>query len=432
MSRSKIVIVTGASPCWAPRAPKEAEALSEAGFDVTILGASGSRRQLEADLKLAADRGFTYEAADAQLFQGSGSILALWAMGIRAKLARKLFRTGHIVTAPLFSPWAKDLARRAMDMQPRLAILHLEPGLRAGVDLVRSGVPIAVDMEDWYSEDLPPQARSGRPVEALRHFERTLLRCSQYSSCTTEVMADVLATEYECPRPLRIYNVFPKPVLGDPAIRRDRSPAAKSMAGSASRGESARSVHWFSQTVGPGRGLEELMAASAELTGEFEIHLRGHTEIYQAWLEDAVPPALRSRVFLHSAVPDDELPRRIAEHDIGFAGEVTSIRSRDLTATNKIFQYLQSGLAVVASNTKGQREVADASAGAVRLYRSGDRSDLQQALRDCLESPEKLAAAKAAARDVAVKTFRWDNEKHRLVESVRNSLERQSHQRSNQ
>lgn len=423
MERKRIVIITGASPGWAPRAPKEAAALSEAGYEVVILGASGSRHQLEADLKLAARRGFTYEAADASIFKGRESVTAAWAMKIRLKLARLLFSAAQITTAPLFSPWAKKLARRAMEMQPRLAILHLEPGLRVGVELVRSRVPIAVDMEDWYSEDLSPKARSGRPVAALRRLERMLLLRSRYASCTTEAMADMLAAEYDCPRPLRIYNVFPKPVLPDPVTLCDRSPAAKSMGGSASRGKLVRSIHWFSQTVGPGRGLEELFAAAEGLAGNFEIHLRGHAASYQSWLQSSVPASLQSRVFVHTAVPEDELPERIAEHDIGFAGELREIRSRDLTATNKIFQYMQSGLAVVASDTTGQQEVAAGARGAVRLYRSGSRTDLQQALLEWLESPEKLAAAKAAAREVAAAEFHWEKEKTRLLDAVAAALD---------
>jgi glycosyltransferase involved in cell wall biosynthesis len=423
VERKRIVIISGASPSWAPRAPKEATALSEAGYEVCILGASGSRQQLETDLKLAADRGFAYEAADASILKGRESVAAAWAMKIRLKLARLLFSAAHIATAPLFSPWAKKLAWRAMDMQPRLAILHLEPGLRAGTELLRSRVPIALDMEDWYSEDLPLKARGGRPVAALRHLERMILLRSRYASCTTEAMADVLAAEYACPRPLRVYNVFPKPVLPDPVTLRDRTPEARSLAGSASRGKSVRSIHWFSQTLGPGRGLEELLAAAAGLGGELEIHLRGNVAAYQAWLEAAVPSALQSRVFVHATVADDDLPERIAEHDIGFAGELREIRSRDLTATNKIFQYLQSGLAVVASDTAGQQEVAAGARGAVRLYRSGSRTDLQQALREWLESPEKLAAAKAAARDVAAAEFHWEKEKIRLLDAVAAALD---------
>jgi glycosyltransferase involved in cell wall biosynthesis len=132
---------------------------------------------------------------------------------------------------------------------------------------------------------------------------------------------------------------------------------------------------------------------------------------------------LRSRVFIHELVSNEELPQRIAEHDIGFAGEATSIRSRNLTATNKIFQYLQSGLSVVASDTAGQQEVAARAHGAVRLYRSGSRTELQQALGEWLESPEKLAASKAAAREAAVAEFQWEKEKTRLLDAVAAALD---------
>lgn len=424
MGREKIVIITGVSPCWAPRAPKEAEALSEQGHDVVILGASGSRRQLEADLEMAARRGFAYEASDAALLIGGGrAAAALWALKIRAKIAQRLFAAARIVTAPLFSPWAKRLAGRAMALQPRLAILHLEPGLRAGAELVGSGVPIAVDMEDWYSEDLPFAARSARPVEALRQLERMLLLRSRYTSCTTEVMADALARQYACPRPLRIYNVFPRPVLPDPPLFRDRSPAMRSLADTRSEGPGVKSIHWFSQTIGPGRGLENLFAFASESKQSFELHLRGNVIGYTSWLEGAVPPGIRKKVFLHDAVPDSELADRIAEHDIGFAGELREIRSRDLTATNKIFQYLQSGLAVVASDTAGQREVASSAPGAVQFYGKDSPAELQEALRSWLESPEKLAAAKGAALNAAAKTFNWEGEKTRFLDMVAKAID---------
>jgi glycosyltransferase involved in cell wall biosynthesis len=330
-----------------------------------------------------------------------------------------------------FMPWSKwsfglmplVLEREANRLKPDLAIAHSEPALFAALALHKRGVKVGVDMEDWFSEDLLPEARSRRPVNLLRKAERDLLRCSSHSTCTTEAMADALVAEYGCPRPERIYNVFPAPVIPDPVPLVDRLPAAKSLGGTPSRGLAVRSIHWFSQTLGPGRGLEDLFAAASAVSGNLEIHLRGSRGSHATWLESAVPAALRNCVFIHEVVTNEDLPARIAEHDIGFAGETTSIRSRDLTATNKIFQYLQSGLAVVASDTTGQQEVADGARGAVRLYRSGSRTDLQQALREWLESPEKLAAAKAAARDAAAANFHWQKEKTRLLEAVASALD---------
>jgi glycosyltransferase involved in cell wall biosynthesis len=183
-----------------------------------------------------------------------------------------------------------------------------------------------------------------------------------------------------------------------------------------------RSIHWFSQTIGPGRGLEDLFNAAEGLPDGIEIHLRGHTGGYGQWLESVLPSSLLNKVFVHGPVPATELVERIAEHDIGFAGELSGIASRDLTATNKIFQYLQGGLAVVASDTAGQKEVAALAGTAVVTYRSGSASDLQERLSELTGSAKQLAAAKAAALDIAARSFNWAVEKPRLLESVRSAL----------
>src|SRR5207244_12822049 len=89
-----------------------------------------------------------------------------------------------------------------------------------------------------------------------------------------------------------------------------------------------------------------------------------------------IPEGRRRRICVHPLVTNDQLLPRIAEHDIGFAGETTLCRSRDLTITNKILHYLLGGLAVVASDTSGQREVACQAPAAVHLYPSGDPGGL--------------------------------------------------------
>jgi glycosyltransferase involved in cell wall biosynthesis len=97
-------------------------------------------------------------------------------------------------------------------------------------------------------------------------------------------------------------------------------------------------------------------------------------------------------------------------------------RSRDLTVTNKILHYLLAGLAVVASDTSGQREVARQAPDAVFLYPSGDAVVLAARLNALLESPETLERAKAAALRAAEKTFCWERQESRLLEGVSHAL----------
>src|SRR5262249_55542032 len=132
----------------------------------------------------------------------------------------------------------------------------------------------------------------------------------------------------------------------------------------------------------------------------------------------SVPACWRDRILLHDLVPNEELLSRVAEHDIGFAGEMKYCRSRDLTVTNKILYYLLAGLAVVASDTAGQREVAKQASGAVLLYPSGDASTLAAHINELLESQKKLEGAKTAALRAAMKTFCWDRQESTMLRSI--------------
>jgi glycosyltransferase involved in cell wall biosynthesis len=274
-------------------------------------------------------------------------------------------------------------------------------------ELAREGRRVGLDMEDWFSEDLPAEARRERPLRLLRSLERTLLQESAHRTCTSYAMAKTLSNTYDCAPPEVIYNAFPrqgrKSIDGLSKDRADRS---------------VPSLHWFSQSIGPGRGLEELFAALPLLRREVEVHLRGRIdEAGKAWLRSMTPEQWRDRVFFHGLVPNDELCSRIAEHDIGLALERNEPRNKDLTISNKMLQYLTAGIPVVASGTAGQRDVATEAPGAVRLFAPGDAKDLAAALNAWL-CPEALKQAKAAAIKAGETAFCWERFHPVLVKSV--------------
>jgi hypothetical protein len=226
-------------------------------------------------------------------------------------------------------------------------------------------------------------------------------------------MSKALAGEFGCRPPAVIYNAFPwadrQTLDGKIKDRLDRT---------------VPSLHWYSQTLGHGRGMEDLFAALPHVQYPVEIHLRGQpVSNFDKWLEARLPEKWRSRVFIHALVSNDELLSRIAEHDIGFAGEMKYCRSRDLTVTNKILHYLLGGLAVVASDTAGQREIAAQASGAVRLYSSGDPQALARELNTLLASAEELRSARATALKAAEQTFCWERQIPVLLSSVNQSLQ---------
>jgi glycosyltransferase involved in cell wall biosynthesis len=404
----RICLVTGNHLCHNPRVMKSADALARHGYSVEVLGAWLDPALKARDEELGISLPFRFTPV-------IDSTVNSWSR----LYGRMRNRAGNLTQqfTNVENRWQlgycyDELRNAAFNRNVDLFIAHSEPAMAVGVDLFRAGRRVAVDMEDWFSEDLLPEATRHRPVNLLRSLERELLVGGMYTSCPSRAMSLALAENNECKLPTVIYNAFARAERqicdGTYRDRQGRWPPA---------------IHWYSQTLGLGRGLEDLFAALPLLKNETEIHLRGEpAKGFKEWLRARVPDNWQSRIFLHPLVTNAELMSRISEHDIGFAGEMPFCRNRDLTVTNKILSYLLAGLATVASDTAGQREVAKQAPGAVFLYPSGDAAALAVQLDSLLQSPKNLRRAKVSAERAAKTTFCWERQEKILLESVRGAI----------
>jgi glycosyltransferase involved in cell wall biosynthesis len=180
------------------------------------------------------------------------------------------------------------------------------------------------------------------------------------------------------------------------------------------------SIHWYSQTIGPGRGLEFLVKTLGLVNTPVELHLRGN--LFGSFKEELMalfPFQKGHKIYFHALVPHKELLSRIQEHDIGLATEEYSPDSRNLTITNKILQYLLAGIAVVASDTLGQKEVAEQAPGSVFLFRNSDSQSLADVLNGLLSDKAALITARTKALEVAIDKFCWEKQEKLLVDWIK-------------
>lgn len=401
--RASIVILTGSHLCNNPRVLKEADALSAAGYAVEVLGCTMDALQAAEDRALMRGREWKFTPCWDTLAPGIASRLRHFCWRAERRGAYEIAKAFGRESASQLGGGRRAILAQARRRRADLYIAHSAATLWVAARLMREGRTVGVDMEDWFSTE-HPFPYPGRLIAGL---EKTLLCGVKHKTCTSDAMADALAREYGCERPTVIYNAFD---------RQEHEPAGRRRAG-------RLSVHWYSQTLGPGRGLEDLFEALPLLRNDVEIHLRGKTALgAEQWLGQRIPPGWRSRVTVHDIVPNVELLSRIAEHDVGFAGEMRHPRTRDLTVTNKVLQYLLAGLAVVASDTAGQREVADKALGAVLVYESGNARALAEKIDLLAGSPERLTAARDAALRAAAESFSWQLMVPRLLASVAAAL----------
>lgn len=251
-------------------------------------------------------------------------------------------------------------------------------------------------------EDLLSEHGTG-PADIVRQIEATYLRDCDYVSTPSQGIAERLQRDYGIERPFVLYNLFPLHLAEGmiPPLERSPSPALR--------------IHWFSQTIGQGRGIEEAIEACGMLDESVELHLRGNPSFgFEAALE-ALASQHKVKLILHPQIEHDDLIRSLDQFDVGLALERPENVGAALTVSNKIGSYLLAGLAIAATNTPGQREMLGQIPSAGFLYPSGTSKLLAEGLRRWLNDRNALRAAQQSAWDAARSRFSWDIEQRKWL-----------------
>ena len=400
---ASILIVTSGPLCRNPRVGKEATTLGRAGFDVTVMTVANVARHEAYDAELMRAAPFRKVALDFVTDHPRTRLIS-FASRLGTWLARKAVRTGLEWPAALGPAFL--LGRMAAAQPADLTIVHAELSLQIGAKLLTRGRRVAADFEDWHSRDLLPSLRQSRPLHLVQRAEGALMRGAVYTSAPSDAMASALQAAFGGDKPVVISNAFPLQPAPPPRLH-DAPPA----------------LFWFSQTIGPGRGLELFLAAWRQTTRPSRLCLLGDiSEAYRAKLLCRLSAEKRAQLEFLPLVSPEELPAVIARHDIGLALELNRPPSRDLTITNKFFQYLQAGLAVIATDTRGQQEAARLAPAACALVPQRNAAALAAAIDVLLADAQGLARAKAAAREAAQTVFAWERQEKVLTARAQEAL----------
>jgi glycosyltransferase involved in cell wall biosynthesis len=403
VKRKNILIFTSSHLCRNPRVYKEACALGNAGYDVTVLTMATHRRFSAQDQTLLAGAPFKLKLID-YTAQNQSVQLSYFFQRCCVRLAKALLKRIKIETPYCLGP-AQPLVNAALaETGADLTILHTEIPIWAAKSLVRRGRKIAVDLEDWYSEDLLYADRTTRPIKLLHASETFALHHAVYTSTTSRSMAAAVADNYGCPSLAVIRNVFPLETQF-----RQQEPLKSAVP----------SFIWFSQTIGPGRGLELFLSAWCQMKYESNISLLGDLRPgYDITLRERLTEQQNTRLKFIPLVSPTVLPKVLRSHDIGLALEPKWPRNKDLTISNKIFQYLNSGLAVVATDTAGQSEVFQGVGNIGLLVEAHETSLLAKALDSLVTNRDRLNDMQRAARDAACSVYCWEKERLVLLDLV--------------
>lgn len=406
--RPSICLVTSGQPSTNPRLVKEADALAEAGYDVRVVAA---RFAAWAD---AADREFEGRPwrVEAVRFGEVAPRPLRAALALRRRAAGALSdrlpgSAGLAVRALHYV--VPELARLASARPAALYVAHNLAALPAAARAARRhGARLGFDAEDFHRGELADTPANARTLRVVRLVEETFVPRCHYVTAASDGIAGAYAEALGVERPTTVLNVFP-------LAERDVAVAPAELAAEVPEG--ARSLHWFSQTIGAGRGLEDAVRALPLLPDDVVLSLRGAWAAgYERELRaEADRLGVGRRLRALPLCPPAEVVRRVAEHHVGLALEMGETVNRDLCVTNKLFTYLLAGLPFVATDTTGQRAVCERLPEATRLYDAGDAAAFADAARSLLGHPGAAAAAERAG----TQKYNWEAEQGKLLAVVK-------------
>lgn len=400
-----ICLVTPHHISFQPRVLREADTLCEAGHQVRIVGRQVDPMLAQHDRRLAQSRQWRLQAVD---LQSNGSSRPAWFVeSLRSEVFRRGFDAG-IRTAGVGS---KSYLRGFTRLQ-KLAeaersdwfIAHTQAALPvAAAAAFRWRTKLGFDCEDLLAE------LGCDPPEIVRLIERKYLPLCDYVSVPSQEIAERLIEQYSIKPPIILYNVFPLKLTQGMSQPVDRA------------GSDALRLHWFGQTIGTGRGLEDVIKAATIVGRKIEIHLRGRvSDDYRSHLESLAANALQLKLNFHPLVNHDDMFRTMDQFDVGLALEDPANTGYALTVTNKLFGYLLSGLAIAATNTPGQREILHRIPESGFLYPSGNPELLAQGLRRWIDDRSSLTQAQQTAWDAARTEYCWDLVKEGFLSTLEN------------
>jgi glycosyltransferase involved in cell wall biosynthesis len=394
-----ICLVSPGHPGSNPRLVKEAEALVEAGHRVHVIYGETHAGALERDQAVLAGVIWTSQAVS--LFTHRWQTLA-WKTGQRfaTLLFKRGFRTLSLAcraSHPLFP----GLRRAVLNYKADIYLGHCLPALPIVVAAARRHRALCgFDAEDFHSGENAEEGHGAVSNAIARLLESHLLPECDHLTAASPLIAKAYEATYGV-APTTILNVFPLLEAVEPR------PAP-----------SPPSFYWFSQTVGPGRGIEAMLGILRLLDRPLRIDLRGHiSDDYRKSLEAAVAG---SEVVLGLLPPD--APATMVGHAAGYTAglalEQRAPLNRDLCLTNKAFTFLLAGTPVIFSRTCAQEALADELGNAALLIDLDDPSAAAKALRSWIENPELHRRSRESAHALGKTRYNWDYEKHLLLNMI--------------
>src|SRR5260370_15189880 len=406
----KVCIVSPGNLASNPRVLKEADALHEAGYDVTAIVCNYTASLRSFDDDIAGKVPWSVQRVSRPPWE---PYLHRASSLIARCLSRAGLGTPLSIAANAYGGPVQALRRASLGVSADLYIAHYIAALPAAAAAARrhDGM-LGFDAEDFHSGEGTAGPDEDFRMAMVRTVERACLPSCSHMTAASPQIGEAYRSLYGVSS-TTLLNVFPLDML-----------TAVSGQDVACDGSVRLGGDWFSQTVGRDGGLQDFLRAMARAKAQVSVDIRGgnrwgHGEALMALAGEL---GVAERVRLLPIAAPDEMVKLAMPYDLGLSLETDATESRRLCLTNKIFTYLLAGVPVMMSDTPAQSAFASDLGDAAALVSLADPESMAQALNRLAGSPDVLGRAKAAAARLGRQRYNWNVEKQALLDSVERAL----------
>ncbi|MDB5109928.1 MAG: hypothetical protein JWR67_1042 [Mucilaginibacter sp.] len=403
----KIIFISSGQPSLNPRLVKEADALADAGYQVTVLYAYWNDWGDSFNKQLLPTKKWNAICVGGHPVN---SPFTYFTSRFIHKLSKWLFNQLNLNFWADFAT-ARGSYSLALEAKKHKADLYIGHNLGALRAIIKASekynAKCGFDAEDFHRQEVSDELDSVN-YKIVKYLEDKYYKRLNYLTTSSSQIANAYSQLYPEREPITILNVFPKNI----PIRQH-----------AINSTGPVKLFWFSQTIGINRGIEDVAKALKLLkTEDYELHLLGsiNNEGKQQFIDNELLGI--KNVFFHSPVPPNELINFATKFDIGLASENNIPLNRDICLTNKVFTYLQAGLAIIASDTTAQKNFLEENPDVGKVYQKKDIQSLKSILSAYQADRKMLYNSCKASLKLGQEKLNWENESIKFLSLINTTL----------
>lgn len=411
----KICLITPSHIASNPRLVKEAQALAANGYAVHLIFTQYVDYLVDFDFTILNNNpNWTYNFLN-QTSKNVRTRLKNYALAAIQKICLMLLlspKKSDLVIALAVNRYFFCQLKKAIKVKADLYIAHNLAALPVAVFAAKKlKVKYGFDAEDFHRNEVSDDPKH-TDVQLKTIVENTFLPKTDYLTASSPSITRLYQRLFPSKKVITVLNAFP-------VVKEVQLPFIKP--------NEPLKLFWFSQTIGLNRGLQDVFSALKLLENEqIELHLLGFladkTSIELQNLLAQLQFKNKPAIIFHPPVNADQLPVFAAQFNIGLATENSIPLNRDICLTNKVFTYLQAGLAVIASDTTAQKQFINENPNLGFCYEKGNAAKLAAFLKHLIDEPELLLQTKREAYFAARTTLNWETESTKFLKVVEETL----------